>query len=50
MYSPHRELEPSMTTKARKSTLDYANKRAEDDDVEDEAMKAMMLKKCLWKQ
>ena len=45
----HRELEHLTTMKARQSSVDDDNKRAEDDDVEDEAMKAMMLTKHLWK-
>ena len=42
--NPHQELEHLITMKAMQSSLDDDNKRAEDDDVEAEAIKTMMLK------
>ena len=46
----HWELEHLRTMKVGQSSVDADNKRVEDDDVEDEAMKAMTLTKLLWKQ
>ena len=43
----HWELEHLRTMKVGQSSVDADNKRVEDDDVEDEAMKTMMLRKRL---
>ena len=50
MYGAHRELEHLTKMKATQSSVDNDIKRAEDDDVKDEAMKTMMLSKGLWKK
>ena len=50
MCGYHRELEHLRTMKAMQSSVDDNTNMAEDDDVEDETIRAIMLPKHLWKQ